>query len=132
MENLSQLLSALRIQKRLSQEYVAQKLGLSQSQYSKIESGQKDFPLGKLTIFAVVVGVEPLQLLEYLLTGAAKPEEAIRRLTHQINNRPLPEDPAEDSQKEEYRILAAHFEKKYFLLYREYLKLYEERKIKDE
>ena len=121
MENLSELLATLRLQKRLSQEYVAARLGLSQSQYSKMESGQKEFPLNKLVAFSAIVGIEPMKLFECLLMKTAKPDEVIRKLVHEINNRPQAELPSATAQEQEYKVLADYFEQKYFSLYREYL-----------
>lgn len=123
IENLSEIICTLRLQKRLSQDYVAAKLGLSQSQYSKKETGQKEFPLNKLVSFTAIIGIEPMRLFECLLLGTTRPDDAVGKLVQQINNRAAPLSEADDAAAS--RVLAAYFEQKYFALYREYLKLCE-------
>lgn len=55
----------IRRQKELSQEYVAFMLGISQSQYSKLENGNKIFELDKLSKLFDVLEINPLEVIEF-------------------------------------------------------------------
>ncbi len=123
IENQSRILAALRVHNHLSQAYVAKKLQLSQGQYSKIESGMKELPLSKLPALAAVFTIKPVAMLECLLIGIEKPDDAIRKLVNEMNNR-QEHKIAIKKQELKYKILAEYWEKKYFSLYRE-LNLYE-------
>lgn len=118
MKNQSRILAAMRVHNHLSQAYVAKKLNLSQGQYSKIESGMKELPLSKLPTLAAVFAIKPVVLLDCLLIGIEKPDDAIRKLVNEVNNRPEYTSPIE-KQEQKYKILADYWEQKYFSLYRE-------------
>lgn len=45
--------------KELSQEYVAGKLGISQSQYSDIENGKVTFPIDKIESLSKFLEIQP-------------------------------------------------------------------------
>ncbi|MBA3829030.1 MAG: helix-turn-helix transcriptional regulator [Taibaiella sp.] len=55
MKNITTVLRELRSERRRTQEYMASKLGISQSQYNKIEKGEK--PLGLYKSCTVDLGV---------------------------------------------------------------------------
>ena len=59
-------LRAVRLQKKLSQESLAQKAGLSVSYVSMLERGQRSPPLDTLEALAKGLGVSPLALLQEL------------------------------------------------------------------
>jgi len=61
---VSQNLRAARLQKKLSQEVLAQKAGLSVSYVSMLERGQRTPPLDTLETLAKALGVPPLNLLQ--------------------------------------------------------------------
>lgn len=54
---LSSNLKSLRNLKNYSQEYMADKLGITQSAYSKMEVGSVDIPFSKLEEIATVLGL---------------------------------------------------------------------------
>ena len=51
--------------KNFTQEYVAQKLGLSTRAYSKIETGETQLTINRLNEISKVLEMEPLQLLGF-------------------------------------------------------------------
>lgn len=55
----------IRRQRELSQEYVAFMLGISQSQYSKLENENKIFELDKLSKLFDVLEINPLEVIEF-------------------------------------------------------------------
>lgn len=119
MNPISIVIRSLRIHKNLSQKYVAFKLGLSQSQYSKMENSEKEFPIGKLVIFSTLVGLEPSRMLELIGKALTNPEEATQKAFAYISNQVYDGKSSEDNRLEEYKILAHFFEEKYLSLYRE-------------
>lgn len=48
--------------KNLTQEFVAAELGMTQSAYSKIETGENDLSFKKLSQIAEVLGVQPEEI----------------------------------------------------------------------
>ena len=63
---VAQNLRALRLQKKRSQESLAQKAGLSVSYISMLERGQRSPPLDTLEALAEALGISPLALLQEL------------------------------------------------------------------
>ena len=63
---VAQNLRAMRLQKKLSQESLAQKAGLSVSYISMLERGQRSPPLDTLEALAKALGVSPIALLQEL------------------------------------------------------------------
>lgn len=51
--------------KNFTQEYVAQKLGLSTRAYSKIETGETQLTINRLNEISKVLEIEPMQLLGF-------------------------------------------------------------------
>ena len=51
--------------KNLKQEYVAEKIGVAQSGYSKIETGESDLSFSNLEKIAEALEVEPIQLMGF-------------------------------------------------------------------
>ena len=51
--------------KNLSQEFVAQKLGISQESYSRLENGQTKLDLKRLQDIATVLEIDPTLLLSF-------------------------------------------------------------------
>jgi len=124
MQNASRILSAVRLHLRYSQEFVASRLSISQSQYNKIETGSKELPLSKFIALAAVFQVSPSILLEALIMGIEKPDSAVRKLISNINNRSWDEvPPAAQTADEEARI-AAYLSEKMYALAREYVRLH--------
>jgi len=65
MQVRSEQIRRLRREKDLSQEYMAEILGLSQSQYSRIESGESRINLDKANRIAEILNVNPQKILSY-------------------------------------------------------------------
>ena len=63
---VAQNLRAMRLQRKLSQESLAGKAGLSVSYVSMLERGQRSPPLDTLEGLAKALGVSPLALLQEL------------------------------------------------------------------
>lgn len=51
--------------RNLTQEFVADELGMTQSAYSKIETGENDLSFKKLRQIATVFGVEPEEIYNF-------------------------------------------------------------------
>lgn len=51
--------------KNLTQEYVAQKLGLSTRAYSKIETGETQLTINRLNEISAILGVGPIEVLGF-------------------------------------------------------------------
>lgn len=51
--------------KNLTQEYVAQKLGLSTRAYSKIETGETQLTINRLNEISAIIGVPPMEVLGF-------------------------------------------------------------------
>lgn len=57
-------ITAIRIRKNLSQNYIASRLQISQSYYNKIENGKKQMTLSMLLTIITVLDIEPGELFE--------------------------------------------------------------------
>lgn len=55
----------VRREKDFSQEYMAEVLGLSQSQYSRIENGESNIDIDKANKIAEILGVNPLDIVDF-------------------------------------------------------------------
>lgn len=51
--------------KNLTQEYVAQQLGLSTRAYSKIETGETQLTINRLNEISAILEVQPMEVLEF-------------------------------------------------------------------
>ena len=65
-QRVAQNLRAMRLQRKLAQESLAEKAGLSVSYISMLERGQRSPPLDTLEGLAKALGVSPLALLQEL------------------------------------------------------------------
>lgn len=65
MQVRSEQIRRLRREKDLSQEYMAEISGFSQSQYSRIESGESRINLDKANRIAEILNVNPQKILSY-------------------------------------------------------------------
>lgn len=61
------ILKKLRIQKMYTQNYVANRLHISQPEYSRLENGERNVNLEKLQELSVLYGIEKKHILEGLL-----------------------------------------------------------------
>lgn len=61
--NVTENIRKIREAKRLTQEYLAEKLGISQNAYSKIELGYSQITLYRLFQITTVLDVEVIELL---------------------------------------------------------------------
>ncbi len=62
---IGQKIKKLRELKNLTQEHMAEQLGLTQSAYSKIETGDTDISYGKLEKVAGILGIRPEDILTF-------------------------------------------------------------------
>src|SRR6185437_10301124 len=62
---LGQKIKKLRELKNLTQEHLATELGLSQSAYSKIETGEVDVPYSRLEQIAKVLELKPEDIITF-------------------------------------------------------------------
>jgi transcriptional regulator with XRE-family HTH domain len=58
-------LKNLRELKNLTQEYMAQQLGLTTRAYSKIESGETQLTINRLNEITAILGVDPIEALGF-------------------------------------------------------------------
>ena len=54
-----------RLKKGFSQEYVAEYLGISQSQFSKLENGDISFRINELTNLIELLDLNPLEIFDF-------------------------------------------------------------------
>ena len=57
----------IRLEKNFSQDYMAIRLGLSQSQYAKVENGVQELTLIRLIQISEILDINPTQLFEELV-----------------------------------------------------------------
>lgn len=62
---IGQKIKKLRELKNLTQEYMADQLGLSQSSYSKIEAGEVDIPYSRLEDVSKILGLKPEDIVMF-------------------------------------------------------------------
>lgn len=65
IEQAETKIKQIRELKNFTQEYVAQKLGLSTRAYSKIETGETQLTINRLNEISKVLEMEPMQLLGF-------------------------------------------------------------------
>lgn len=82
----------LRELKNLTQEYMADELGITQGAYSKIENGETDLSLSKLDKIAEILGVSAKEIVNF-------DEQMVFNVMHNqtgnglvINQNPLPDE----------------------------------------
>lgn len=119
MKNITTVLRELRSHRNRTQDYMASKLGVSQSQYNKIEKGEKPLELDMLTNIAKIFDMQPKQLfsaiyeedktapLRKVFIGA----EAEATIKH------------EEEDNNYYKKMAIYFEKRFLKTYRMYIEL---------
>jgi transcriptional regulator with XRE-family HTH domain len=118
MKKITNVLRDLRDQHRKTQDYMASRLGMSQSQYNKIEKGDKALDFDTLSAIAKVFGINPKQLFQ-----AIYDEDVIRPVHTVIGTTADREAPAEESQDSYYKKMAFYFEKKFLKTYRMYIEI---------
>lgn len=89
MSLLYQRIKQLRLQLKLSQEELAYKTGYSdRSSIAKIEKGEVDLAVSKITAFATALGVSPLYLMgwtddeHYTINKSAQPQDVYTPAEH--------------------------------------------------
>lgn len=65
MDSIGYNIRKLRELKNLTQEFLAKELGMTQSSYSKIETGESDLAVSKLYKISEIIGVDVSQILEF-------------------------------------------------------------------
>ena len=64
-ENIGQKIKKLRLIKGYKQEYMAYEIGLTQTGYSKIETGETNITLKRASIIAGIFGMSLVELIEW-------------------------------------------------------------------
>jgi transcriptional regulator with XRE-family HTH domain len=116
MRKITNVLRELRDQNRRTQEYMASRLGISQSQYNKIEKGDKPLDFDLLANMAKIFNISPKQLYQAIY------EEETPRQVHHVTHA-TPAEEAGESQDTYYRKMASYFEKKFLKTYRMYIEI---------
>ena len=113
MEQLSATLRTLRARNRHTQQFIAKELGITQSQYAKIENGDKDLTVPALIKLASIYRLQVHTLLEAIIVGldAGKPTTPAK-----INGE-------EEKDISFYRQLAQHYEHKAITYLHKYIEL---------
>ncbi len=62
---VGQKIKKIRELKNLTQDYVSEKLGITQSSYSKLENGEVDIPLERLRQISELLGLKPEDILSF-------------------------------------------------------------------
>jgi transcriptional regulator with XRE-family HTH domain len=65
MKTKNDIIRLKRIERKLSQELIADKIGISQSNYSKLENGEKSFSVSELSVICEILEVSPLDVLDF-------------------------------------------------------------------
>ncbi|MFZ4436087.1 MAG: helix-turn-helix domain-containing protein [Flavobacterium psychrophilum] len=65
IEQAETKIKQIRELKNFTQDYVAQKLGLSTRAYSKIETGETQLTINRLNEISSILGVQPLEVLGF-------------------------------------------------------------------
>jgi transcriptional regulator with XRE-family HTH domain len=63
---VGQKIKKIRELKNLTQDYVSEKLGITQSSYSKLENGEVDIPLERLRQISELLGLKPEDILSFV------------------------------------------------------------------
>ena len=92
MKEINLKIKQLRELKSYTQEYMADKLNVSNSTYSRIETGQQDITISRLAEIAAVLDVETWELLapdgnKRAETGNDDPVEAVLQIKLRQNKR---------------------------------------------
>jgi transcriptional regulator with XRE-family HTH domain len=78
VNHIASNIRSLRLARNYSQDYLAFKLNISQNAYSKLELGQTNITVERLSIIAEVLGVELFQLIE--VSDIKADVEAVKRI----------------------------------------------------
>jgi transcriptional regulator with XRE-family HTH domain len=78
MQNLGLKIKKLRELKNLTQEHVAQVLGLNQSAYSRLETGDTEISFSKLEKIAEMFGMRPEEVISFN-------EQMVFNVMHNLN-----------------------------------------------
>ena len=62
---IAENIKAIRLLKKYTQEYIAEQMGMSQANYSKIENGQMEFSVNNLNRIATALHVEVDMLIQF-------------------------------------------------------------------
>jgi transcriptional regulator with XRE-family HTH domain len=113
MRRVTNVLRNLRQDYKKTQDYMAARLGISQSQYNKIEQGDKPLDIITLLSIAKIFHIEPIQLFQNICAeqngiSPAKPADKQDHTAGEVTG-------------EYYRKMARHFEDKFLETYRLYI-----------
>lgn len=94
-----------------SEEYVAMQLGISQRQYSRLETGQAELKLSQLDAISGLLGLSTIDLLSFneRILFEAREEHDVADPNNGINKPPLPV-------QEQYEARIDHLEKEIVFL----------------
>jgi len=124
MTQITTVLRELRSKNRRTQEYMGAKLQISQSQYNKIEKGEKPLEFEMLSNIAKIFGIQPKELFIAIYENTES--NPIHKLridgTHEASI-----DAA--SNDNYYKKLATYFERRFLRTYRMYIELYNKHEI---
>ncbi len=122
MENLSTALRTWRVKHNWKQDVLADKLGISRPQYSKIEGGEKPLTIELLVEIATLFKINPTQLLNEILSYDGAPVSYFKaKASVTANDTPYDAATGED-ELTFYKKLAAFNEQKYLDMYKMFLK----------
>src|SRR5205814_8425863 len=113
MINACRVLKELRIEHRKTQDYMAQKLNISQSQYNKIERGEKSMEINTVIITASVFNMQPIDLFKMMF--------GVKNNAHKITNDGNIEHKVID--ENHYKDMAKHFEARFLKVYKLYIEI---------
>lgn len=116
MKKITNILRNLRDQHRRTQDYMATRLGISQSQYNKIEKGDKPLDFDTLSAIAKIFQMHPKQLFQAIYEDD-HPHQFTAPNTNSISLQ------ADESQASYYKKMAHYFEHKFLKTYRMYIEI---------
>lgn len=115
MKKITTVLRTLREQHRKTQDYMASRLQISQSQYNKIEKGDKPLDFDTLSQISKIFNINPKQLFQAIYEEDHQLPVVVTD-TSTVQNQMI-------SQDAYYKKMAIYFERKFLKTYRMYIEI---------
>lgn len=115
IERFTILLRSLRAKNNLTQKYLAYQLGISQSQYNKLENGDTPITIDRIIKIAAIFNLDKKEFLKYIVDEGVDAGHLIENKQRTIV--------ADDADIEYYKNLTCYLEKRFLKLYKKYVEL---------
>ncbi len=71
---------AARLKKNYTQEYIANEIGVSQSQYSRLEKGESSLDVDKLGEIVTILEISPYDIIEYTKQKEINSQDSLEQI----------------------------------------------------